>query len=91
MGWSFVYRYVYMFICRVLTIATTYNIFFSISGNLVLHSIQEDSTRIGSVSCAGMYFLHFQVYRIDATVNAVSNIVHWFKHVLQNANLMCPK
>ena len=83
-----------MYICSyagLLTIATTYNICFSISGNLVLHSIQEDSTRIGSVSCAGMYFLHFQVYRIDATVNAVSTIVHWFKHVLENNNLMCPK
>ena len=91
MGWSFVYRYVYMFTWRVLAMATPYNICFSITGNLVLHSIQEDSTKIGSVSCAGMYFLHFQVYRIDATVNAVSNIVHWVKHVLENNNLMCPK
>lgn len=34
-------------------------------------SIQEDSEKTGKVTSAGMYFLHFQVYRMDSTVNAV--------------------
>lgn len=34
-------------------------------------SIQEDSEKAGKVTSAGMYFLHFQVYRMDSTVNAV--------------------
>lgn len=33
--------------------------------------IQEDSEKTGKVTSAGMYFLHFQVYRMDATLNAV--------------------
>lgn len=33
--------------------------------------IQEDSEKTGKVTSAGMYFLHFQVYRMDSTVNAV--------------------
>jgi hypothetical protein len=32
---------------------------------------QEDSQKTGKVTSAGMYFLHFQVYRMDSTVNAV--------------------
>lgn len=32
---------------------------------------QEDSEKTGKVTSAGMYFLHFQVYRMDSTVNAV--------------------
>lgn len=34
-------------------------------------SMQEDSEKAGKVTSAGMYFLHFQVYRMDSTVNAV--------------------
>ena len=56
--------------------------FLNNSGNLVLCYIQEDSMKTGSVSCAGMYLLHFQVYRIEATVNAVSNVFFWVKHFL---------
>ncbi|KAK9115944.1 hypothetical protein Sjap_014891 [Stephania japonica] len=33
---------------------------------------QEDSEKAGKVTSAGMYFLHFQVYRMDSTVNALS-------------------
>lgn len=35
------------------------------------HYSQEDSEKAGKVTSAGMYFLHFQVYRMDSTVNAV--------------------
>lgn len=35
------------------------------------HGMQEDSEKSGKVTSAGMYFLHFQVYRMDSTVNAV--------------------
>ena len=39
--------------------------------------MQEDSEKTGKVTSAGMYFLHFQVYRLDSTVNAVSKcIIH---------------
>ncbi|KAL6561145.1 hypothetical protein OROMI_016746 [Orobanche minor] len=31
----------------------------------------EDSEKTGKVISAGMYFLHFQVYRMDSTVNAL--------------------
>lgn len=34
-------------------------------------SMQEDSEKAGKVTSAGMYFLHFQVYRMDSAVNAV--------------------
>lgn len=37
--------------------------------------VQEDSEKTGKVTSAGMYFLHFQVYRMDSTVNAVCNLV----------------
>jgi hypothetical protein len=33
--------------------------------------LQEDSVKTGKLTSAGMYFLHFQVYRLDPTVNAV--------------------
>ena len=33
--------------------------------------VQEDSEKTGKVTSAGMYFLHFQVYRMDSTLNAV--------------------
>jgi hypothetical protein len=45
-----------------------FNIIFSFPFDL-----QEDSQKTGKVTSAGMYFLHFQVYRMDSTVNAVSN------------------
>ncbi|MQL90873.1 hypothetical protein Taro_023470 [Colocasia esculenta] len=32
----------------------------------------EDSEKTGKVTSAGMYFLHFQVYRMDSTVNALA-------------------
>lgn len=35
---------------------------------------QEDSEKAGRVTSAGMYFLHFQVYRMDSTVNAVCKL-----------------
>ncbi|XP_050223666.1 chaperone protein dnaJ 15 [Mercurialis annua] len=35
-------------------------------------ALQEDSEKTGKVTSAGMYFLHFQVYRMDSTVNALS-------------------
>lgn len=35
-------------------------------------ALQEDSEKTGKVTSAGMYFLHFQVYRMDATVNALA-------------------
>ncbi|XP_074295622.1 chaperone protein dnaJ 15-like [Silene latifolia] len=35
-------------------------------------ALQEDSEKTGKVTSAGMYFLHFQVYRLDSTVNALS-------------------
>jgi hypothetical protein len=37
----------------------------------VVSYLQEDSQKTGKVTSAGMYFLHFQVYRMDSTVNAV--------------------
>lgn len=36
--------------------------------------VQEDSEKAGRVTSAGMYFLHFQVYRMDSTVNAVCKL-----------------
>nr|XP_043623757.1 chaperone protein dnaJ 15-like [Erigeron canadensis] len=33
-------------------------------------ALQEDSEKTGKMTSAGMYFLHFQVYRMDSTVNA---------------------
>ncbi|KAG0594239.1 hypothetical protein M758_UG060200 [Ceratodon purpureus] len=36
-------------------------------------ALQEDSVKTGKVTSAGMYFLHFQVYRLDSTVNAVKS------------------
>eukprot|EP00252_Welwitschia_mirabilis_P012186 TRINITY_DN2708_c0_g3_i1.p1 TRINITY_DN2708_c0_g3~~TRINITY_DN2708_c0_g3_i1.p1 ORF type:complete len:399 (-),score=100.79 TRINITY_DN2708_c0_g3_i1:246-1442(-) len=35
-------------------------------------ALQEDSEKAGKVTAAGMYFLHFQVYRLDSTVNALA-------------------
>lgn len=35
-------------------------------------ALQEDSEKIGKVTSAGMYFLHFQVYRMDTTMNALA-------------------
>eukprot|EP00250_Pteridium_aquilinum_P018144 c23968_g1_i1 orf=396-1628(+) len=35
-------------------------------------SLQEDSMKTGKVTSAGMYFLHFQVYRLDLTMNALA-------------------
>ncbi|GMP83374.1 hypothetical protein CsSME_00037311 [Camellia sinensis var. sinensis] len=41
--------------------------------NLLYHAcIQEDSEKTGKVTSAGMYFLHFQVYRMDSTLNALA-------------------
>ncbi|THG07445.1 hypothetical protein TEA_023987 [Camellia sinensis var. sinensis] len=37
-----------------------------------VHRNQEDSEKTGKVTSAGMYFLHFQVYRMDSTVNALA-------------------
>nr|DAD35395.1 TPA_asm: hypothetical protein HUJ06_006035 [Nelumbo nucifera] len=34
--------------------------------------LQEDSEKTGKVTSAGMYFLHFQVYRMDSTVNVLT-------------------
>lgn len=36
--------------------------------------VQEDSEKTGKVTSVGMYFLHFQVYRMDSTVNAVCKL-----------------
>ena len=33
--------------------------------------LQEDSVKTGSVTSAGMYFLHYQVYRLEIALNAV--------------------
>ncbi|GAB2228561.1 hypothetical protein Droror1_Dr00022681 [Drosera rotundifolia] len=35
-------------------------------------ALQEDSEKTGKVTSAGMYFLHFQVYRLDTTVSALA-------------------
>ncbi|TKY45489.1 Chaperone protein dnaJ 15 [Spatholobus suberectus] len=35
-------------------------------------ALQEDSEKTGKVTSTGMYFLHFQVYRMDSTVNALA-------------------
>ncbi|TVU33814.1 hypothetical protein EJB05_15623, partial [Eragrostis curvula] len=35
-------------------------------------ALQEDSQKTGKVTSAGMYFLHFQVYRMDSSVNALA-------------------
>ncbi|KAJ1283724.1 hypothetical protein BS78_03G148300 [Paspalum vaginatum] len=35
-------------------------------------ALQEDSQKTGKMTSAGMYFLHFQVYRMDSTVNALA-------------------
>lgn len=45
-------------------------------------TIQEDSEKTGKVTSAGMYFLHFQVYRMDSTLNAVSQFLHFVIFVL---------
>jgi hypothetical protein len=44
--------------------------------------VQEDSEKTGKVTSAGMYFLHFQVYRMDSTVNAVSKFCNLFVIVI---------
>lgn len=41
------------------------------NGGLSL-ALQEDSTRAGKVTAAGMYFLGFPVYRLDRTVNSAA-------------------
>jgi hypothetical protein len=38
-------------------------------------ALQEDSVKCGRATCAGMYFLHFQVYKLDPTVNAVCIVI----------------
>ncbi|KAK1326728.1 Chaperone protein dnaJ 15 [Acorus calamus] len=35
-------------------------------------ALQEECEKNGKVTSAGMYFLHFQVYRMDSTVNALA-------------------
>ncbi|KAJ4909759.1 Chaperone protein dnaJ 15 [Raphanus sativus] len=35
-------------------------------------ALQEESEKTGKVTSAGMYFLHFQVYRMDSTVNGLA-------------------
>ncbi|ESQ28431.1 hypothetical protein EUTSA_v10018637mg [Eutrema salsugineum] len=35
-------------------------------------ALQEESEKTGKLTSAGMYFLHFQVYRMDSTVNALA-------------------
>eukprot|EP00252_Welwitschia_mirabilis_P012185 TRINITY_DN2708_c0_g2_i1.p1 TRINITY_DN2708_c0_g2~~TRINITY_DN2708_c0_g2_i1.p1 ORF type:complete len:392 (-),score=103.23 TRINITY_DN2708_c0_g2_i1:145-1320(-) len=35
-------------------------------------ALQEDSEKAGKITAAGMYFLHFQVYRLDSTVNILT-------------------
>ncbi|KAL6007530.1 Chaperone protein dnaJ 15 [Asimina triloba] len=35
-------------------------------------ALQEDSEKTGKATSAGMYFLHFQVYRMDSTMNALA-------------------
>ncbi|XP_072994145.1 chaperone protein dnaJ 15-like [Typha latifolia] len=35
-------------------------------------ALQEESEKTGKVTSAGMYFLHFQVYHMDSTVNALA-------------------
>lgn len=35
-------------------------------------ALQEDSEKAGKITSAGMYFLHFQVYRMDSAVNALA-------------------
>ncbi|THU72563.1 hypothetical protein C4D60_Mb04t13470 [Musa balbisiana] len=35
-------------------------------------ALQEDSEKIGKVTSAAMYFLHFQVYRMDSGVNTLA-------------------
>ena len=40
--------------------------------------LQEESEKTGKVTSAGMYFLHFQVYRMDSTINAVCKFLSSF-------------
>ncbi|GAV59983.1 DnaJ domain-containing protein [Cephalotus follicularis] len=35
-------------------------------------ALQEESEKTGKITSAGMYFLHFQVYRLDSTMNALA-------------------
>ncbi|RZC74853.1 hypothetical protein C5167_050331 [Papaver somniferum] len=35
-------------------------------------ALQEDGEKTGKVTSSGMYFLHFQVYRMDSAVNALA-------------------
>ncbi|KAF5751910.1 hypothetical protein HS088_TW02G00929 [Tripterygium wilfordii] len=37
-------------------------------------ALQEESEKTGKVTSAGMYFLHFQVYRLDTTLNALTMV-----------------
>lgn len=37
--------------------------------------VQEDCTKTGKVTAAGMYFLGFPTYRLDQTLNSVSNLL----------------
>lgn len=39
--------------------------------SLSLSYAQEDSQITGEITSAGMYFLHFQVYRLNPAVNTV--------------------
>ncbi|CAN6851745.1 unnamed protein product, partial [Brassica oleracea] len=41
-------------------------------------ALQEESEKTGKVTSAGMYFLHFQVYRMDSTINAVCKFLSSF-------------
>ncbi|KAI7739249.1 hypothetical protein M8C21_004446 [Ambrosia artemisiifolia] len=38
-------------------------------------ALQEDCEKAGKVTSAGMYFLHFQVYRFDSVVNSVDELL----------------
>ncbi|XP_078428514.1 chaperone DnaJ-domain superfamily protein [Wolffia australiana] len=39
-------------------------------------ALQEDSEKTGKVTSAGMYFLHFQVYRMDSAMNMLAMAKH---------------
>jgi hypothetical protein len=76
---SFVFKYflgsafVFSILMQCFTAQLNYIHYFSKHEMMYLF-VQEDSEKAGRVTSAGMYFLHFQVYRMDSTVNAVCKL-----------------
>ncbi|KAL6571059.1 Chaperone protein dnaJ 15 [Orobanche gracilis] len=54
-------------------------------------ALQEESEKANKVTSAGMFFLHFQVYRMDSTVNARLEGDNFFKPATYTIEALCAK